>query len=71
MKVADLKVIDMKKVIKFLWWCLGVIYAPVYVASWLLHKVARLVLAISYFGMLQKTVGKDIIKHLFTWHGKH
>lgn len=61
----------MKKVIKFLWWCLGVIYAPIYVVSWLLHKVARLILAISYFGMLQKTTGKDIIKYLFAWHGKH
>lgn len=61
----------MKKVIKFLWQYLGVIYAPVYIASWLLHKVARLVLAISYFGMLQKTTGKDIIKYLFAWHGKH
>ena len=61
----------MKKVIKFLWWCFGVIYAPIYVTSWLLHKVARLALAISYFGMLEKTVGKDIIKHLFVWHGKH
>lgn len=61
----------MKKIAKFVWACLGVVYAPVYIASWLLHKVARLVLAISYFGMLEKTVGKDIIKHLFTWHGKH
>ena len=62
---------NMKKIAKFIWICLGVVYAPVYIASWLLHKVARLVLAISYFGMLEKTVGKDIIKHLFAWHGKH
>ena len=55
----------MKKVIKFVWQCLGVLYAPVYIASWLLHKVARLMLAISYFGMLEKTTGKDIIKYLF------
>lgn len=61
----------MKKVIKFLWQCLGVLYAPVYVVSWLLHKVARLMLAISYFGMLEKTVGKDIINNLFAWYGKH
>lgn len=61
----------MKKVIKFLWQYFGVIYAPIYVAFWLLHKVARLILAISYFGMLQKTTGKDIIKYLFAWHGKH
>lgn len=61
----------MKKVIKFLWRCAGVIYAPVYVVFWLLHKVARLLLAISYFGMLEKQMGKDIIKYLFNWHGRH
>lgn len=61
----------MKKVIKFLWQCFGVIYAPIYVVFWLLHKVARLILAISYFGMFQKTTGKDIIKYLFARHGKH
>lgn len=61
----------MKKIARFTWICLGAVYVPVYIAFWLLHKVARLVLAISYFGMLEKTVGKDIIKHLFAWHGKH
>ena len=61
----------MKKIAKFIWIYLGALYAPVYIASWLLHKVARLVLAISYFGMLEKAIGKDIIKYLFIWHGKH
>ena len=61
----------MKKTIKFIWHALGVIYAPVYVAFWLLHKVARLLLAISYFGMLEKQVGKDIILNLFNWYGRH
>lgn len=55
----------MKKVLKFLWRFAGVFYFPVYVLAWALHKVARLVLAISYFGMLKKQVGKDIIKSLF------
>lgn len=55
----------MKKVLKIIWRILGVIYAPVYVAFWLLHKVARLLLAISYFGMFEKQVGKDIISNLF------
>lgn len=59
----------MKKVLKIIWRILGVIYAPVYIASWLLHKVARLVLAISYFGMLEKRIGKDIIKYLFIYNG--
>lgn len=61
----------MKKTIKFIWHVLGVIYAPVYVAFWLLHKVARLLLAISYFGMLEKQVGKDIVLNLFNWYGRH
>lgn len=60
----------MKKVLKIIWRILGVIYAPVYIASWLLHKVARLVLAISYFGMLEKRIGKDIIKYLFIYNGR-
>ena len=55
----------MKKVLKFLWRFAGVFYFPVYALAWVLHKVARLVLAISYFGMLEKQVGKDIIKSLF------
>lgn len=61
----------MKKMIKFIWHALGVIYAPVYIAFWLLHKVARLLLAISYFGMFEKQVSKDIILNLFNWHGRH
>lgn len=61
----------MKKVLKFLWRFAGVFYFPVHVLAWVLHKVARLVLAISYFGMLEKQVGKDIIKSLFRWHGRY
>lgn len=61
----------MKKILKFLWRFAGVFYFPVYTLAWVLHKVARLVLAISYFGMLEKQVGKDIIKSLFKWHGRY
>lgn len=61
----------MKKVLKFLWRFTGIIYFPVYVLAWASHKVARLILAISYFGMLEKQVGKDIIKSLFRWHGRY
>lgn len=61
----------MKKIISYAWRALGVIYFPVYVLFWLLHKVARIILAVSYFGMLDKAIGKDIIKQLFIWHGKH
>lgn len=62
---------EMKKVLKFLWRLLGIVYAPIFLVSWLLHKVARLILAISYFGMLEKQVGKDILKSLFKWHGRY
>lgn len=61
----------MKKALKIIWGPLGVVYAPVYVASWLLHKVARLLLAISYLGMLEKQISKDIISNLFNWYGRH
>ncbi len=61
----------MKKVIKFVWRCIGVIYIPIYIAFWLLHKVARLLLAISYFGMFEKQISKDILLSLFNWHGRH
>lgn len=61
----------MKKVLKFLWNIVGVLYFPIYVSALVLHKIARLLLAISYFGMLQKQRGKDIIKSLFVWSGKY
>lgn len=61
----------MKKVIKTAWSILGIAYVPIYILFWLFHKVARLLLAISYFGMFEKQVGKDIISNLFNWHGRH
>ena len=59
------------KKFKVIWGIIGIIYFPVYIISWLLHKITRLVLAISYFGMLEKQVGKDILSNLFSWHGRH
>lgn len=61
----------MKKIIKVIWQILGILYIPIYVLSWALHKVARLMLAISYFGLLNKQAGKDIISNLFKQYGKH
>lgn len=61
----------MKKVLNFLWECLGWLYFPVYLMAWVLHKIARLLLALSYFGMLNKQAGKDIIEYLFKRHGKY
>lgn len=61
----------MKKMLKIIWYILGVIYVPIYITLWLLHKLARLLLAISYFGMFEKQVGKDIISNLFNRYGRH
>lgn len=61
----------MKKIIKHIWMYIGAIYFPVYIIFWLFHKIARLLLAISYFGMLEKRIGKDILLSLFNWHGRH
>lgn len=59
------------KIAKFIWQILKYAYFPLYVIFWVLHKLARILLAISYFGMLEKQIGKDIISHLFKWHGRH
>lgn len=72
----------MKKVLKFLWGCVGILYLPIhlcvgilylpiYLLAWVLHKIARLTLAIAYFGLLNKQAGKDIIKSLFKWYGRY
>lgn len=69
MKQKLIKVI--RKIGKFLWLILGYIYYVIYTLSWLLHKVARLLLAISYFGMLNKRMAKDILKSLIVGYGKY
>lgn len=69
MKQKLIKVI--RKIGKFLWLILGYIYYVIYILSWLLHKVARLLLAISYFGMLNKRMAKDILKSLIVGYGKY
>lgn len=60
----------MKKAFKFIWKHIGIVYFPIYFLAWVLHKVARVLLAIAYFGMLDKRPGKDIIKYLFKPYGR-
>lgn len=50
------------------WTIVGVIYFPVFFAAWLLHIVARLILAISYLGLLNSQRAKDIFKSLFKFN---
>lgn len=59
------------KIIKTVWSILGILYFPIYLIAWILHKVSRLLLAISYLGMLNIKISKDIITNLFIWNGRH
>lgn len=50
------------------WTIVGLIYFPVFFAAWLLHIVARLILAISYLGLLNGQRAKDVFKSLFKFN---
>ena len=50
------------------WTIVGLIYAPVFIAAWVLHIVARVLLAFSYIGMLNGQRGKDILKSIFMFN---
>ena len=47
------------------WTLVGFVYSPVFIAAWLLHIVARLLLSISYFGLLNASMGRDVFKSIF------
>lgn len=51
-----------------LWTLVGLLWLPVFIASWLLRIVARFLLSISYFGMLNGKMGRDVFKSLLTWY---
>lgn len=46
-----------------------IVYCPIYILGWVLHKVLRFLLALSYFMMFEWRMGVDIIKYLFKRHG--
>ena len=50
------------------WALVGLVYLPVFIAAWLLHIVARLLLSISYFGMLNASMGRDVFKSIFRFN---
>lgn len=56
-----------KRVVKLLFCLLGIIYYPVYVLCWVLHIIARLLLSISYLGLLDRQRAKNIFKSLFRY----
>lgn len=56
----------MKKIAKFIWTVLRILYFPIYVISFIAHKIARLLLALTYAGMLETQLAKDTFKFVFT-----
>ena len=47
------------------WFTIGVIYFPIYLTAWILHVVARLLLAIAYLFMLQPHVARNVFSSVF------
>lgn len=47
------------------WLLVGIAYFPVYLAAWVLHIVARILLAIAYLFMLQPHVAKNVFSSVF------
>lgn len=50
-----------------IWTIIGLIYLPVYISAWLLRFVARILLAIAYFGTLNGRMGVAILKSIFSF----
>ena len=50
-----------------IWTIIGLIYLPVYVSAWLLRIVARILLAIAYFGTLNGRMGVAVLKSIFSF----
>lgn len=48
-----------------IWTLIGLIYLPVYISAWLLRIVARILLAIAYFGTLNGRMGVAVLKSIF------
>lgn len=48
-----------------LWMVLGLIYSPVFITAWVLHVIARWLLALAYFGMLDGYKGKNVFLSTF------
>lgn len=53
-----------------MWTIVGILYAPIFILAWLLKPIARLLLAISYFGLLDGKMGKAVFKSMFKMYSK-
>ena len=50
-----------------IWTLIGLVYLPVYISAWLLRIVARILLAIAYFGTLNGRMGVAVLKSIFSF----
>lgn len=50
-----------------IWTLIGLIYLPIYISAWLLRIVARILLAIAYFGTLNGRMGVAVLKSIFSF----
>lgn len=50
-----------------IWTLISLIYLPVYISAWLLRIVARILLAIAYFGTLNGRMGVAVLKSIFSF----
>ena len=50
-----------------IWTLIGLIYLPVYISAWLLRIIARILLAIAYFGTLNGRMGIAVLKSIFSF----
>ena len=50
-----------------IWTLIGLIYLPVYISAWSLRIVARILLAIAYFGTLNGRMGVAVLKSIFSF----
>lgn len=56
--------------IVIMWAVVGALYSPIFILAWLLKPIARVLLAISYFGLLDGKMGKAVLKSAFKMYSK-
>lgn len=58
--------VKFKVIMRLLVWALvGIMYFPIYLSAWLLHIIARCLLALAYLFMLQPHIAKNVFNSVF------
>lgn len=50
------------------WTLAGILYLPIFILAWFLHMAARILLALSYYGLLNPKYGKEVFISLFKFN---